>query len=59
MVDESKTKLPKNTRLSEGDLITVVSSEKILPDITWFKHANTSRAKHTSLSISKSWGIDQ
>lgn len=46
MVDESKTKLPKNTRLSEGDLITVVSNEKILPDITWFKHVNTSRAKH-------------
>lgn len=46
MVDESKTRLPKNTRLSEGDLITVVSNEKILPDITWFKHVNTSRAKH-------------
>jgi hypothetical protein len=42
-----KSKLPKNTRLSEGDLITVVSNEKILPDITWFKHVNTSRAKHT------------
>ena len=46
LVDESKSKLPKNTRLSEGDLITVVSNEKILPDITWFKHVNTSRAKH-------------
>lgn len=47
MVDESKTKLPKNTRLSEGDLITIVSSDKVSPDITWFKHANTSRAKHS------------
>lgn len=46
MVDESKTRLPKNTRLSEGDLITIVTNEKILPDITWFKHVNTSRAKH-------------
>ena len=46
MVDESKTRLPKNTRLSEGDLITIVSSEKVNPDITWFKHVNTSRAKH-------------
>ena len=46
LVDESKSKLPKNTRLSEGDLITIVANEKILPDITWFKHVNTSRAKH-------------
>ena len=46
-VDESKTRLPKNTRLSEGDLITIVSNDKIAPDITWFKHVNTSKAKHS------------
>ena len=47
IIDESKTKLPLNTRLSEGDLVTIVTSDKVSPDITWFKHVNTSRAKHT------------
>ena len=47
IIDESKTKLPLSTRLSEGDLVTIVTSDKVTPDITWFKHVNTSRAKHT------------
>ena len=47
IIDESKTKLPLSTRLSEGDLVTIVTSDKVSPDITWFKHVNTSRAKHT------------
>ena len=47
IIDESKTKLPLNTRLSEGDLVTIVTNDKVSPDITWFKHVNTSRAKHT------------
>ena len=47
IIDESKTKLPLSTRLSEGDLVTIVTNDKVSPDITWFKHVNTSRAKHT------------
>lgn len=47
MIDESKTHLPKYTRLNEGDLITIVSNEEIRPDITWFKYSRTSKAVHS------------
>lgn len=33
MVDEAKTQLPKYTRLNDGDLITIVASEKVESDI--------------------------
>ena len=46
MVDESKTRLPAYTRLNDGDTITIVSNEKIVPGITWFKYVKTSKATH-------------
>lgn len=44
MIDESKTQLPAYTRLNNGDTITVVANEEIMPDITWFKYIKTSKA---------------
>jgi len=46
MIDESKTHLPKSTRLNEGDTITIVANENIHPDISWFNSVKTSRAVH-------------
>ena len=43
LIDESKTHLPKHTRLNEGDKITIVTNEAISPDISWFKHVKTSK----------------
>ena len=43
LIDESKTHLPKNTRLNDGDMITIVANENILPEISWFKHVKTSK----------------
>ena len=43
MIDESKTHLPNHTRLNEGDKITIVANEAIVPDISWFKHVKTSK----------------
>ena len=44
MIDESKTHLPKHTRLNGGDKITIVANEEIVPDISWFKHVKTSKS---------------
>ena len=46
MIDESRTHLPKSTRLNEGDTITIVANENIHPDISWFNSVKTSRAVH-------------
>lgn len=44
LIDESKTQLPLYTRLNEGDTITVVASNDVTPDITWFRHVKTRMA---------------
>ena len=44
LLDESKTQLPAYTRLNEGDTITIVANEEIIPSINWFKYIKTSRA---------------
>ena len=46
MVDESKTQLPKYTRLNEGDTITIVADEAVKPEISWFNYIKTSKASH-------------
>ena len=46
MVDESKTQLPAYTRLNEGDMITIVANEQVVPSITWFNYVKTRRAIH-------------
>ena len=46
VTDEPAARLPRSTRLSEGDRITIVTDELVKPDITWFNDANTSLAKH-------------
>ena len=43
MIDESKTHLPKHTRLNEGDKITIIANEAITPDISWFKQVKTNK----------------
>lgn len=58
MIDESKTHLPKYTRLNEGDLITIVSSEEIRPDITWFKYSRTSKAVHSLVKYFQKQGYE-
>ena len=44
MMDESRTRLHASTRLNEGDMITIVASEQISPNITWFRHVRTRKA---------------
>lgn len=46
MVDESQIKLPMKTLLNDGDRITIVYSENVSPDLSWFLHAKTIRAKN-------------
>lgn len=40
-LDDSKTSLAANTKLNEGDMITIVPDENIKPDITWFRDVKT------------------
>ena len=60
MVDESKTRLPKNTRLSEGDLISVVSNEKILADIPMVQACEHERGPNITRQVfPRNSGINQ
>ena len=44
LVNESESRLDKNTRLNDGDMVTIVANEDILPDISWFNYVRTSLA---------------
>lgn len=44
LIDDSKTKLPAQYKLTEGDRITIEHSAEIEPNIHWFKNVRTSKA---------------
>lgn len=46
MINHSTTHLPAYTRLNEGDIVTIMTSEKNTPDIRWFNYLKTSKATH-------------
>ena len=46
MLEKSKTQLPAYTRLNEGDEITIVANEAIVPHIAWFNYVRTRKAVH-------------
>lgn len=51
MIDESKTQLPAYTRLNEGDTVTIVANEQVVPTITWFNYIKTRKAVHHLVSF--------
>lgn len=46
MIDNSKTQLPAYTRLNEGDMITIITSDEKQAQISWFNYLKTSKAVH-------------
>ena len=46
LMEDSKTRLPAYTRLNEGDTITIVANDQVVPNITWFNYIKTRRAVH-------------
>jgi (p)ppGpp synthase/HD superfamily hydrolase len=58
LINGSPTKMGIHTRLKEGDQIVVFTKEDILPEITWFRHAKTTRAINHLITYFQRTGLE-